>query len=96
MLRDAAALAIVGAGKESACRFRFFPLLLYKPKVEGDQKQREVYEASYFQKLRGKPKPEERKRNTDVTARQIPTRPRRDEKCAGEKLKNILPVDSHN
>ena len=71
-------------------------LLLYEPEVEGDQKQREVYEASYFQKFRGKPKPEERNGNSDVIPRQIPTRPRRDKKRAGEKLKDILPVDSHS
>ena len=83
-------------GKDSAFRFRFFSLLLYEPEVEGDQKQREVYEASYSQKLRGHRKSEERNGNTDVIPRKIPTRPRRDKKRAGEKLKNILPVDSHS
>ena len=70
-----------------------FFLLLYEPKVEGDQKQREVYEASYSQKLRGHRKSEERNGNTDVIPRKIPTRPRREKKRAGEKLKNILQVD---
>jgi hypothetical protein len=31
-----------------------------------------------------------------VIPRKIPTRPRRDKKRAGEKPKNVLPVDSHS
>jgi hypothetical protein len=79
---------------EFPVRKMFLFLLSYESKVEGNQKQCEVYEASKCQEIRGHREPEDR--NTDLIPRKIPARARGDEERAGEKLTNILPVDSHN
>lgn len=41
-------------------------------------------------------KPEERKRNRNVKPREIPARTGCYKERAGQKLKNVFPIDSHN
>jgi hypothetical protein len=71
---------------------------LHEAEVEANQKQPEMNEAANAQKVRGhRSKSKERKRqgNRNMIPRQIPACSSRDKKCAGQKLKNILPDAFH-
>jgi hypothetical protein len=69
-------------------------LFAYEPKVEGNQKEREVNEAAYSQEFGRYRK--SNKRDTDLIPPKIPARASRYKKRTGEKFTDLFPNNAHN